>query len=141
LSVESSGVATGKGIAGYHAETFWEGKKFLSNISHTLPGRYQRWHVRTAQGNEDVLVVDRRTTGLVHTNEATVLRLEVQRWNPVVGHILGDGAGGAGRSSRLSIVHSESETITTHDGVGMVRHLASTNNRIGAFGDDGNFAR
>ncbi len=71
-----------------------------SNFSPVYPTRcledIRDCNVRTAQGDCDLLIVDRSTTSLVHASEATVLRFEVERRDPIVGHILSDGAGGAG---------------------------------------------
>ncbi len=89
----------------------------------------------------DILIVDGSTSGLVHTNKASVLRLEVQGRNPIIRHIGGDSARRALGSSSLSVVHREAETTPSHDGVHMARDLARTNDGIGAFHDNRNFAR
>lgn len=108
-------------------------------------------HAETLGESLESVVVGARTLEVVgsHATEDTdaiadvgdllkgsVLVLVVERGGPVVGKILLDGAGGAGRSASLLIGHVKSEAIATGDGVDVAADLARGNNGIGTLVHD-----
>lgn len=69
-------------------------------------------------------IVDRHSTfqvivvpSLRHTNEASILRMEVKLRRPVGAQVLLDGTGRALRVASLSVVHGEAEAIAAGYGV------------------------
>lgn len=83
----------------------------------------------------NLLVVDESTAVLGHLDEAPVLRVVVQRGNPVVGLVLYRGARVALRRLSHVVVHCEAKARSAHDGMDMARCNARLDNRVCAFDD------
>ena len=109
-------------IAGNHAES-WRESLDLFPIASTLE------------------VVHSRTAILLDTLKGSVLVLEEQSRGPVVAVVSHDSARRAGGGLGGIVVHGEIESISSHDRVQVVRHMARTDDRIGTLNDNRAFAR
>ena len=72
-----------------------------------------------------------------HGYETTVCRVEVERWNPVIGLILLDKASRAGSGAGLCEIHGEAKARATHNGMDMTRDGPWVNDRIGTLNHEG----
>jgi hypothetical protein len=113
------------GVTGSHPETLRERVDGLAGLKLTMidalpdvsginncPTSYcQTWHS---------LVVEVGTTSLFNADEATILVMEVDSWNLVVGEVLGYNADGALGCLRLIEVHGPIKGIASQDGMKVV---------------------
>ena len=65
-------------------------------------------------------VIDQGPARLIDRDEAAILGLVIQHRDPIVGLVLLDLAGRAGRGTCSTVVHVEAESVAAHDRVDMV---------------------
>lgn len=66
-----------------------------------------------------LLVVNVHAANLLDAGEGTILVVEIDSRDPVVGKILADSASGAGRALSILKAGGQIESIAAHDGVQM----------------------
>ena len=108
-------------VAGNHAKA-WRGGFNLFSISSTLQ------------------IVDSHTTNLIDAFESSVLMLEEKIRSPVIAVVSDYCTRGASRSLCRVVVHGEIESVSSHDSVQVVGHLAGADDGVGALHDDWRFA-